>query len=140
MTPSKTLVGECIKAFTTARTAIADALALLWDVHSQESWRGEYENWTAFCEDGLKISHGTASQYVKVFDHYVKNGGLAANRLRQADLTKLYLATTTKGSPEEQYARAVTLSRAELREQRKEDDGHECEYYEVCKHCGRRKP
>lgn len=138
MKPEKTLVDNCIEAFTSARVAIADALQMLWEVHANGYWSSKYSSWTEFCEDGLKISHSTASQYVKVYDHYVAQGGLAANELRKADLTKLYLATSTAGSAKDQYSRALTLSRSDLRDQRKEDDGHECEAVTLCKHCGKR--
>ena len=81
------------------------------------SWKGEYDSFSDFCEQGIDISRSTGSKYVKIYDHYVANGSLAVKQLRDADVECLYLAIGTEGTPEKQFSRALTLSRAELKDE-----------------------
>ncbi len=135
-----TVLDTCIQKFTQARTSIADAIQSLWEVKQTVAWKSRFTSWTEFCEDGLKINHSTASQYLSVYEHYIEKGKLTVNRLREADMAKLYKALQTKGTPEEQYSRALTLSRAELRDAANEEAGHEHkpETITVCAVCGKR--
>lgn len=139
MTPTTTLLTDCIRAFTEARGKIADAMESLWKVHEAKAWEGEYESWTDFCEEGLKISHSTASQYVQIYDRYVNQGRLTVNQIRQVDPVKLYKALKLVGTPEQQYSTALTWRREDFKDDLKEN-GHTHEFFMYCKHCWRMKP
>ena len=113
----KTLLNECLEAFANARGKIIDALESLWAVHENNAWEGRYNSFSEFCESGLKISRSTGSKYIKVYEHYIKNASLTIQQLRDADVECLYLALGTEGTPEKQYSNALTLSRAELKDE-----------------------
>lgn len=141
-TLTKTQVLEgCINAFKDARSKVADALEMLWAVFETKAWEGSYNSWSEFLEDGLQIARSTGSQYLSIYDNYVKHGGLTVKQLREADMAKLYLAARTGGTPDEQYQRAITLSREELKSEasvKADGSEHECEPLIICKQCGRR--
>jgi len=111
------LLQNCLKVFSEARGKIVDALESLWLVHENSAWEGEYDSFSDFCEQGLRISRSTGSKYIKVYKHYVVNASLTAKQLRNADVECLYLALATEGTPEKQFSRAPTLSRAELKDE-----------------------
>ena len=135
---SNNILTDCIEAFNQARGAIADALELLWSVNKQEAWKGSYNSFSEFCEDGLQISRSTGNQYVAIYQHYVAEGCITVKQLRNADMNKLYRAISLTGTPEQQYSKALTLSRSELRNEKTEEDGHECTPVTVCSKCWKR--
>lgn len=94
----------------------------------------ETRTWAEVCED-LDISQGFASKLTSSYTHYVLEGGIAPERLEGIDNEKLYLASKTEGSTEEQLARASTLTRGELKLEKSENEPHTPDFKEVCTTC-----
>ncbi len=130
-----------IEMFRTARMAVADAIASLYEVYKTEAWEGRYGSWSEFCEDGLQISKSLGSQYVAVYEYYVEHGSLTVEQIREADIGKLYLALGTEGAPEEKLNIAKTLSRGELKEMISETKNPNCAHANtgvICFDCHKR--
>lgn len=129
------VVDRTIEMFRNARMAVADAIASLYEVYQTEAWQGRFGSWSEFCEDGLQISKSLGSQYISVYEYYIKNGGLTVERIREADIGKLYLALNADGRPEEKLAIAKTLTRGELRQLVAEEKNPNCTHANTAVFC-----
>lgn len=140
LTGNDAILDECIEAFAQARDAIFSALDKLYKVHRDELWRGRYDSWAEFCQDGLKRSRSLGDQYVAIYQHYVLDGTLTVNELKEADHALLYKYRKLKGTPKEQYDTIISLqnNNQSIRTIKTIEDGHTCEPVTVCKHCWKR--
>lgn len=93
-------------------------------------------DWGDLLRDEFDISEGFASKLISIHKVLVIEGGISQAKLENIDGEKLYLALKLDGTAEEKIAKAQTLTRRELREERTDDDGHTHEAVEICKHCG----
>lgn len=96
-------------------------------------------DWGDFIRDEFDISEGFASKLMTIHRVLVLEGGLSQEKLEGIDGEKLYLATKLEGTPEERIAKAKTLTRRELKEDRV-DGGHVhgSETVQIYKCCGMR--
>lgn len=125
----------CKQKFLEARGKVADAMPLLWEIMEKNLWEDRYSSFGEYC-DACEISRSFASRLATVHHHYTIEGGIS--RLNDVDPDKLYLAIKLTGSPQEQLAKAASLSRAELKEQtvfEKTGEEHTCS--PICRTCHR---
>jgi hypothetical protein len=81
-------------------------------------------DWGDMIRDEFDISESFASKLISIHKAFVIDGGISQEKLEGIDGEKLYLALKLEGTPEEKIAKAATLTRREIREERV-DDGHE---------------
>lgn len=130
------LLKQCVAVFSNARQGVIEAIQLLYQVHESEAYKAEFETFSEFCEEALDISRSTGSQYIAVYKHYVVEGGLTVKQLRQTDTAKLYTAISLPGTPQKHFAAATTLSRDELKaEKRDVAPCTEHQWIEICAKC-----
>lgn len=127
-------VDKAIYLVRFADKAVAFTRELLYKIHTEEGWKGKYDSWGEFVEDGLGKSQGWASKNLQVYKHYVLEGGVGLDRL-QFDTEKLYLASKTGDDVELQLSRAETLKRSDLKKERK-IHAHEPVWVTYCDVCG----
>lgn len=80
-------------------------------------------NWGDLLRDEFDISESFASKLMSIYKGFVVEGGMPREALEGIDSEKLYLALKLDGTAEEKIAKAQTLTRRDLREERV-DDGH----------------
>lgn len=127
------ILEQCVEQFNKARGSVVAAMPLLFQVWEGELWNNKYSSLSEFL-DVCGISRSQASRLITVYARFQ-----GVEQLNSVDPEKLYLALKLDGTPEEQFAKAATLSRAELKEQTHfEETGeeHTCEFY--CKTCHRK--
>lgn len=132
---------KCRQAFLAARGSVVEAMPLLHQISTELLWSSRYSSFGEFCDD-CGISRSQASKLVRVWEHYSIQGGLPVSQLHSVDPERLYLGMGLKGTPEEQYSKALALSRGELREEAAlKPDGSEHEFQENlrCTVCGKTK-
>lgn len=141
--PTVTILDEAAKCFMTARQRIAEGMEHLYKISNEKLWEvGGYSSFGDFCETGCGISPSMGSKLVKVYTHYVIDGGVSLRKLESIDAEKTYLAIGLGGSVDSQLAKAQTLSRQDLRAELSEDEqGNDCPHAEtvtICKKCNAR--
>lgn len=96
-------------------------------------------DWGDTLRDEFDLSESQASKLITVYKLYVLEGGISPAKLEGIDTERLYLAKSLEGSVEDKLAKATTLTRRELREERV-DDGHvhSGETIEIHRCCGMR--
>lgn len=122
--------------FQKARVSVIEAAVALYECHDTGAWKERYESWGEFVEV-LGISGGQATKMLTTIEHYRIGGGFSQRKLAEVELERLYLATKLKGTPEEQFEKALVLSRSEINSQRiyeKTGEEHTCQ----CRICGRK--
>lgn len=123
---------ECIAQFKEARGSVVKAMPLLYQVWERELWSHKYTSLGEFLDE-CGISRSQASRLIAVYARFQ-----GVSQLNSVDPEKLYLSLKLDGSPEEQFAKAATLSRAELKEQDVfEKTGKEHEFSPICRICHR---
>lgn len=80
-------------------------------------------DWGDLLRDEFDISESFATKLISIHRVLRVEGGLSQAKLEGIDSEKLYLSLKLTGSAEEKLAKATTLTRRELREERV-DDGH----------------
>lgn len=130
---------SCVEACSNLRKGLFKAAELLYAVRDSGAWKeAGYESFTAFVEQECRMDRGQASKILTVYEHYVIQGGVEPTQLELMNPERLYLARKTGGTVDHQISKAKTLTVRELREEQKDEDGHECEPITICKHCGKR--
>lgn len=99
---------------------------------------GQFENWGDFCQNELDISESFASKLLTVNRVFLLEAGISPEKLEGIDYEKLYAASKLEGTPEEKLAKAQTLTRRELKEEKNEEDIHDHEPITICKRCSLR--
>lgn len=129
------------KAFESVRSSVVVAMQYLYTVREEGAWKEVASSFSEYVESELGISQGFASKLLAVNQHYLIEGGLSPENIAETDYECLYLAAKTEGTPEEQVAKARTLTRRELKEERV-DAGHVHgeEIIQIYKCCGMRVP
>ena len=134
----KDLLKECILAFTAAKNSLFEAAQMLWFIRRDEVWKDEYDSWTDFVQNGIKMDKGRVSKLLTSYEHFVVQNGVELAQLTEAQEESLYLASKMEGTVDEQLAKSLTLTRSELRAQslyEKTGEEHECSFR--CTVCGR---
>lgn len=105
------------------------------NLHNLKTQLPEDTNWADFIRDQFDISESFASKLMTVFKAFVLEGGVSQERLEGIDSEKLYLAAKLEGTPDEKIAKASTLTRRELKEERNDEEPHEHIPVSICKTC-----
>jgi hypothetical protein len=135
---TKVLMNECVEAFRGVRRSVWDAARLLYQVRDEHAATGQTEAFSVFVEDQCGISRGFASKLLSAYEHFVIKGDVSPEKLAGIDYEKAYMAIKLPGTPEKQLSQALTLSRAELRQEREEVGDHEHAW--ICRICGIKHP
>jgi hypothetical protein len=129
------LLQETREAFDSLKSNVVDAMQKLYKVFESKAWESVASSWSEYVESDLGISQGFASKLLAVNKHYLLEGGYSPENIRGVDYERLYLAAKSGGTIEEQLAKAKTLTRSELKQERNEIEPHEPEYVRFCKIC-----
>jgi len=113
---------RAIEGFKDVRKSIYEAAKYLCAARDDKSWEGRFSSFSEFVEDpdGCNISAGFASKLTQAYGYYVLDHGFAPEKLLGIDYERAYLSTKLDGDPEENLAKARTLTRGELRAEREE--------------------
>lgn len=127
-------------AFAKARGSVVEAMQYLWLVKEEEAWKEVSPTWSDYVSSELDISQGFASRLLGNNQHYLIEGGMTPEDLVGIDHEKLSMARNLPGTPEEQVAKARTLTRRELKEEKNDAEAtpHEHEPISICKVCSLR--
>lgn len=105
------------ESFASVRSSIVEAMQNLWSVKNGDVWKEtSCTSFGEYCESELGVSQSFASKLLQVNQHYLLEAGFSPEKIVGIDYECLYLAAKTEGTPEEQLARAKTLTRRELKE------------------------
>jgi hypothetical protein len=129
------LLEEARTKFSNFRSSVVEAMAVLYDVHMGEAWKNVADSWGEYVESELQISQSFASKLLTTYKHYCIDANLSQEKIAGIDYEKLYLAAKTEGTPEEQVAKARTLTRRELKEEKNDEAPHEHIPVSICKTC-----
>lgn len=111
--------------------AVSATREILYTIFAAKSWEGRYSSWGEFVEDGLQKSQGWASKQIAVYEYYTLKGGIPTEKL-ELDTERLYMASNLEGTPDENFSKALTLNRAELRAERTPHTFERSLYCGVC--------
>ena len=129
------ILDKAIACFDSARQNLLAGASYLYSIKKDELWRQHYDSYPAFLSD-CRVSEGTASKLVRVFEHFIVRGGLSHAKLAGVDYEKLYMAIRYPGDTDKQLAAAQTLTRGELRHELKNpNDDCEHEPISICRRC-----
>lgn len=119
-------------------TAMDILRPLVYRVFAEKLWEGQFSSFSEYVEspEGLNLHQSYGSKLKTTHQHYIVEGGATEEDIKGIALESLYLASKTEGTIEEQIARARTLSRDELKQDRAEKDNHPFEENPNCKVCG----
>ena len=135
---STKIINKAIECFVSARQRISEGMGYLFQISEKNLWdNGEYSSFGEFCEQGCGISAATGSKLVKVYRHYVIEGGLSHAKLQRIDAEKLYLAVSLPGSHEKQLVKAETWTRQEIKDELASGEFGDCQHEKVIKICSR---
>lgn len=129
------LLDKTRKSFATVRSSIVEAMQFLWQVKETEAWKESYESFGEYVEQDLGISQGFASKLGTINKTYLLEGGLSPEKLEGIDHDKLYAASRLEGTVEEKLAKAMTLSRSELKAEKSDETPHTASFQEICTVC-----
>ena len=132
------LLEKTEQAFHQARVSTIEAAGLLYECHETGEWRSGYDTWHEFLT-AIDLTPSGATRLLTIHLHYKIEGKISPAKMAQVGVEKLYLATSLTGTPKEQFIKAETLSKTEIKAQRVyEETGEECaheETYTICKNC-----
>jgi hypothetical protein len=138
------LLKQAAEHFKSARKSLIEGAGLLHKISNERLYLGKFDSFGEYLEQECQLSEGTASKLIKVYQHFVIDGGVSPRNLQNVDSEKLYLALRLDMKPSEQLTRAETWSREDLREEVRAigKDEHECKMdmtvvIHPCKTCGR---
>lgn len=127
-------VDQAIFLVRVADRAVSATRHLLHRIFAEKLYEGRYSSFGEFVENGLGKSQGWASKQLAVYRHFHLEGGIGQDAL-ELDTEKLYLASKTEGTPEEQLSRAKTLTRSELKQEKNEAQPHKGDFASICRTC-----
>ena len=132
------ILQECASYFVSMRKNLILGAELLYKIREEELWKGTYNNFSEYIVDEIKMDTGRISKILSSYEHFVVKNGIVPAQMVDATEENLYLATKMTGSAEEQLAKALTLTRSELRQQtayEKNGEEHSCNF--KCTVCGK---
>lgn len=133
-----TLLEQTREAFANVRSSVVVAMQKLYEVQQEDAWKEVSGSFSEYVQSELGVSQGFASKLLTVNRHYLVEAGYSPENIAGIDYECLYLAAKTEGTPEEQLAKARTLTRRELKEERNEEEQHEHEPISICRKCSLR--
>ncbi len=130
-----TILKDAAHCFRDARGSLIEGAKLLHTIYSKQLYLEAYTTFGEYVEQECQLSPSYASKLIKTYEHYVINGSLSHAKLKDIEPEKLYLAINLKGTPTQQLSKALTLSRGELKSERFEKEGHDCQHPVTIKIC-----
>lgn len=111
-------------------------------IRGQHLWKNGYESFAEYL-DSAKISQGTASKLISVYETYLLPGHLSPAQLEGAPYSTLYEAIPLlkEHKPEQVVEMVKTLTRDEIKSEVKDEKHPDCEHEEkimICVKCHRR--
>lgn len=90
----------------------------LYTIQEKKLWESNYDSFREFLDDA-KMTEGNASMLIKVYRHYVIEGGASVDKLTNAGYSSLYAAIPLieKHGMEHAIQAASTLTRAEIKDE-----------------------
>jgi len=134
------ILKQCADKFQAARQDLIGGAELLYQISTEELYKGKYDSFGDYVEEECKISRSMASKLVNTYGYFVLKAGVSPRNLADVDHEKLYLAMGLPGSPMKQLASARELSRSEIRQELKDPEDkclHE-HTYTICSACHKR--
>lgn len=118
-------------------SAVSVLRPLVYQVFAEKLWEGRFSSFGEYVEspDGLNKSQGYGSK-LKSTEKWRIESGTTEAEIAGIDNEVLYYAIKSGGDKEEILAKARTLNRDELKQERAEQDGHPFEANPNCKVCG----
>lgn len=116
--------------------------ARLFQIRERRFWESAYDSFEDFLE-AAKISAGNASMLAAIHKTYVVDGGVSMERLASVGYSNLYAAIPLieRDGVDKAVEKARLLTRAELREEVREEKHGECAHAEtihICSTCHKR--
>ncbi len=131
----------CADTIQFYRESMVGIAERLWNIRSEEKWRGRWSSWEEFLEE-MGMKKGTASKLCTLYKRIVIELGFPKETLREAPWTNLYIALPMmkdKAQAEKAILRASTLTGPELYEERWEygNGGQSCPHAHsnLLRHC-----
>lgn len=136
------IVERCRSIFQTVREGTVIGAGLLWEIKTNDLWKGYAESFSEFTQMDLGISPSRASELLTIWDHYIIQGKLTPEQLQEAPTQNLYVARKLELPPVEQFNIAKTNSKRDINARLK-TGGVQCEHegydiIQICSHCGAR--
>lgn len=133
---------ETIDVIKQIETRFMELAARLHTISTRQLWKGGYTSFSEFLE-AAQMSKGNASILIKVYETYVLNGGVPAEKLKEVAYSNLYQAIPLieRDGVEKTIETARTLTRAEIKEEVREDKHGDCQHAEsilICTTCHKR--
>lgn len=123
------------KAFSSARKSMVQAMQYLHAVYEEDAWKEVSTTWGEYLDTELGIAQSQASKLLSVHKYYLLEGELEPDEIAGVDYEKLNAARSLPGTPEENLAKAKTLSRRELKEERNDTEETPHEHIPCCAIC-----
>lgn len=116
--------------------------ARLYRIKTDELWSGGYESFQEFL-DTARINPGHASILVSIHKHYIVDGGVPQKELAGVGYSNLYEAIPLieRDGIEKAVRIAQTLTRAEIKQEVREEEHPNCTHGEtitICAACHKR--
>lgn len=110
--------------------------ARLFHIQDKELWRDSYEAYNEFLEVA-RITPGNASMLASIHKHYVIDGGIPHEKLAKAGYSNLYSAIPliARDGVETAVEKARLLTRAEIKEEVREEKHGDCSHEKTIKIC-----
>lgn len=133
---------ETVDLVRQIETRFLELAAKLYRVRYEELWNYNYSSYEEFLETA-RISPSVASVLVKVHQHYVINGHVDNDKLVGVGYSNLYEAIPLLAHQDVEtvIAKAKLLTRAEIKEEVREEQHGECQHLEhikICASCKKR--
>ena len=132
ITSPREFLRETIQLKVDTESAFLLLAARLYKIHTEKLWVGEYQDYEEFLLDA-KLSKATASKLERVYEVFVLQHRIQAQKLAQVGWSSLYAISShadTKERATELVERASLLTRSDLEKSIKNEDGKQ----EKCSH------
>lgn len=135
MTPAS-FIRDTIDLVRNIETRFLELAARLYIIQDKDLWEGRYETYNDFLAEA-KITPGNASMLAKIHKAYVIEGKQPLERLAKAGYSNLYTAIPLieRDGVETTVEKARLLTRAELKEEVREEKHGDCLHHEIIKIC-----
>lgn len=123
-------------------TRYIELAARLSRIRGQHLWKNGYESFADYLDEA-KITQGTASKLIQVYESFVLPGNFTPQQLEGAPYTSLYEAIPLlkEHKPHEVVEMAKKLTREEIKSEVKDEKHPDCKHEEtivICVKCHRR--
>jgi len=126
------VVAETKALWQTGRKVMVQVAFNLSRIKNSDVWK-EYDKFPKYCEEQLEIQQSQVSKLLTIAEYYLDK--FSVEEIGSVDYEKLYQSALLPGSVEVNLAKAKTLSRVELKQEKAEYQPHPYEEVAYCKVC-----